>query len=440
MASLPNPFDEELAKLADQIAAVQGALRVALTGILNDDAGARAFGRSFGLTRSLGWSLWNLAFAPDVPAALRALPGEKGWKLFFDGLRRRGCTPERLGALQAATAVLLAELKSRSLQPTLLRSIASGVLDTADEIRQMHRARRRAREAAEVIYGVRSTSIWSALIAGEPDDEQCVDTAGVTCFDGLERLRPGPGWPIFEGQVHEGNPNASVKPLEASEIGWAVDRLCTPGSVGVALQQSYALGHLVTFVDVGASAHGNRARKAIASSHRSVRGIRAAFGQLSLRSGRITPAQTGGSPQPMHLGMIFSVPTSVATFEILLHRKIPMHAEPSAALYGPPDAWPDATGGHGVPSRLESKRLPLDAAVEVLTADEDSVITPKAKRAKTRRAAESMSGPSAAQSTNQEILSVAFASLGASIADFRRFRITVKDPPMHGRVILRWLP
>jgi hypothetical protein len=400
------PFDEELPRLTQQVAAVQSALRAALEGIASDESGARACGRALGLTRSLGWSIWNMAFAPDTPAALRAMPGDKGWKLLNDGLVRRGCPPTRVGALTKAVQELRTALRARNLHPTLLRSIASGALDTDVEARRMVQARKKAREAAEVLYGIRSALTCSAMVIGPPDADGIVDVVGVLLFDGLARLRPGPEWPIFEGQLNYGNSAFEASQLRPSKVAWALDHLCTPGTVGSALRPSRSADHLVAFADTGAG---------------SDRGIRAAFGQRARRCGRVTRIADSGQPNP-HVSMIVTVPTKVASFDVLVHRAVPMHAPPAGALYGPPDPWPTTDVSHGMPHRIEAKRLPLEAEVEQLTEE-----APPA-------------GASALRQPWSEMLALAVEAVPAQAKDFRRFRLTVKDPPMHGRILMRWVP
>lgn len=400
------PFDEELPRLTQQVAAVQSALRAALEGISSDESGARACGRALGLTRSLGWSVWNMAFAPDTPAALRAMPGDKGWKLLGEGLVRRGCAPTRVASLAREVHELRTALRARNLHPTLLRSIASGALDTDVEARRMTLARKKAREAAEVMYGIRSAVACSAMVIGPPDLEGVVDAVGVLLFDGLTRLRPGPEWPIFEGQLNYGNPDFESTQLRPSRVTWALDHLCTPGSVGGALRPSRSADHLVAFADTGDG---------------SGKGIRAAFGQRAMRCGRVTPPPDSEQPHP-HVSMVVTVPTKIASFDVLIHKSVPMHAAPAAALYGPPDPWPTSGASHGMPQRLEAKRLPLEASVEQPDAD----------------------APPAGLSTLGvpwlDALGLAIGSFEAAAADFRRFRLIVKDPPMHGRILMRWVP
>ena len=404
MKKVSISFGEELPRMATKVEHLQVALRAAFDGIVSEQSGARACGRGLGLTRSLGWSFWNFAFAPDIPSALRALPGDKGWGMIAAGLERRGCTPTRIQALKAAQQELRCELRSRAMHPTLLRSIAAGRIDTRAEVARMRAARRKGREAAATLYGVHCTAACSAMLAGPVDSEGVVDTVGIALFEGLARSRPGPDWPIFEGQLNYASPTLETAQLAESEIGWGVDHLCSAGTVGTALRQSERSCHLVSFVDTGLLA---------------TKGIRAAFAQRGIRSGRVTPTDAHTLVHP-HMSMIVSVPTRVAVFDMLLHESIPMKADPSGALYGPPDPWPSPSAEHGMPYRLEAKRLPLEEEVEVPStgAAPGGIVELRAPW--------------------RELLALAAADLGQPLDSFRRYRISVKDPPMHGRILMRW--
>lgn len=404
----PIAFDEELPRLSQLVAEVQRTLRAAMDGIVTDASGARAFARTLGLTRSLGWAFWNLAFAADVPSALRALPGDRGWMLLYTGLTRRGCAESRTAQLSHAVALLIREMNSRELHPTLLRSLASGALDTQVEIKRMRAARKKAREATEVLYGIRCDITCAAILVGAPTKGGIVDTSGVVVFEGLERTRPGPAWPIFEGQLHYGVKQTEAASLERSAIGWAIDRHCSRGTVGTALRPSTTSDYLISFIDTGTAPKG---------------GIRAAFGQHVARAGRVPLQSTPGTISELpHLSMITTVPTRIAVFDMLLHEDVSVHAIPSGALYGPPDPWPTLDASHGMPNRLEAKRLNLDDVVEI-----PKPTTPPAKSKSLRP-------------VWTELLELAAKSLGQPMARFRRFRLTVENPPMHGRILMRWAP
>jgi hypothetical protein len=71
---------------------------------------------------------------------------------------------------------------------------------------------------------------------------------------------------------------------------------------------------------------------------------------------------------------------------------------------------------------VEAKRLSLDSVVEV----------PKPGAAPASIAA--------LRAPWDELLSLAAEGLSEPLAEFRHYRLTVKDPLMHGRILVRWVP
>jgi hypothetical protein len=402
-------FDEELKRLTTDVHRLQHALRAALDTVLPADQGARACSRALGITRSLGWGVWNLASSPDIAAALRALPGAKGWELICTGLERRDCPFALLASLRSAISALDREMRSVRVQPSMLRSMAAGALDSDAQLRKMRAARKRARQAAEVLFGVHAKAFLGAMLAGPPNARGVVDVAGVSLFEGLTRSRPGPAWPIFEGILMSARTAHRPRPLVHGAIPGLMEEYCTEGAVNTALRTSGSKDYLVAFV---AQAMQGRAR-----------GVRAAFGQLNPSAGSVTSRRRAGSRQTLHsnhLGLIASAPVELAVFDMLLHRDIPVLADPVGALYGPPDPWPLGGISHGEPDRLEAKRMMLDSDVE------------RPRSLQLPAAAATLSVPW------RGMLGCAAKALGHPLEDFVHFRLVVRDPPMHGRVMMRW--
>jgi len=408
---MPNEniaFDDRLLRVRTNILPLQRDLRAALGAVLPEGAGARSCGRALGISRSLAWGCWNLAAGPDLPAALRALPGTKGWTLILEGLERCGCPAATVQALRKSVDAVERELRTGRVAPSLLRSMAAGGLDSAGEIRRMRASRRRAREAAETLYGIRAHACIGCLIAGPPNRKGLVDLAGVSLFDGLQRLRPGPAWPIFEGMLLSRGVRPRSLPLAPSSIPGVLDEFCTAGIVGTELRPSGSQHHLVSFV---------------ARPDPRARPVRAAFGQLTRSAGPVKVPARRRKDAPItsqHLGLIATVPVRLTVFDMLLHRDMPMQGEPVGALYGPPDPWPVRGIEHGEPDRLEAKRLSLDS----------EVVEPR-----------TLELPAAAASLSDawlRMVRLGVHALDLPLGDFRHFRLVLRDPPMHGRLMMRW--
>jgi hypothetical protein len=404
---IPLTFDEELQRLSAEVARLQTALRAAFNASLPVESGARACGRALGVSRSLGWVCWNLAFSPEAPAALRSLPGSRGWELLLAGLARLDCPSSLLASLRGAIAAVERELHSTRMQPTMLRFLAAGGLDSRTQSLQMRAARKQARQAAEVLFGVKADAFLGGLLAGPPNRKGMVDVAGVSLFEGLARSRPGPAWPIFEGMLLSGRGPRLPRPLAPGSIPGVLDAFCSPGAVGSTLRASGSKDYLVAFVAPPAAT--------------GKRGVRAAFGQVQPLAGSVIPPRGRRKPAPpCHLGTISSAPTRRTVFDMLLHRDVPLLGEPVGALYGPPDPWPLGGTGHGEPDRLEAKRMTLDAEVE------------RPRSLKLPASLASLSDPWLA------MIGLAADGLGLPLDDFRHFRLVLDDPPMHGRLLMRW--
>lgn len=401
-------FDGRILRLRSHVIPLQRDLRAALAAVLPADAGSRSCARALGVSRSLAWGCWNLAAGPDLASAIRALPGAKGWTLILEGFERCGCPPTTLHALRKSVEAVEREMRSGRVAPSLLRSMAAGGLDTDRETRRIRMARRRARESAETLYGIRAHACVAGLVAGPPNRRGMVDLAGVSLFDGLERLRPGPAWPIFEGMLLSRGERPRTRPLCPSAIPGVLDEFCTPGAAGVELRPSGSKHHLVSFV---------------AQADAKAKPVRAAFGQLTKSAGSVTAPTRRRSGAPIashHLGVIATLPLRLAIFDMFLHRDIPMQGEPVGALYGPPDPWPVRGIEHGEPDRLEAKRLPLDS----------DVVKPRVLELPSTTA--SLSEPWT------RLVRLAIEAIGTPAADFRHFRLVLRDPPMHGRLMMRW--
>ena len=191
-------FEAILSALSDSVDELQRVLREALDVSLSpSSSGVRACGRALGVTRFLGWSCWNVAYALDLPTALHALPGTRGWNAIIEGLRGQGCPAPLLARLRRAVADLSQRLPAGRMNAALLRSIAAGTLDTAHQAGAVRRARRQARAAAEVLHGMRADGNVAAFVLAPSPHGGRIDAATFSIFEGLRRLRPGPAWPIY---------------------------------------------------------------------------------------------------------------------------------------------------------------------------------------------------------------------------------------------------
>ncbi len=403
--SLPDPdFESTLNQVSVEIEALQSALRAAIESVLPESTGARACGRALGLTRFLGWATWNLAYAPDVPAAIRSLPGVQGWKSILAALRKHGCPDGRLSNLEKAVASVTATFSRRKISVTLLRSIAVGGLDTERDAARMRSARRDARAAAEILHGVRANLNAVASIVGPPSSDGVVDLASLSLFAGLERLRPGPAWPIFRWSYHNreaGGVAPQRAPIEPGPNPPLVARLSSPGLDASELRLVEHSEH-PTF-------------EFLAPRPGRAGGLQAAFGEWTRRGSQISSTEPRAD-----ICMVVTIPTRTAILDLFLHRDVPLVGEAAAGLYAAPDPISVARMKSGDYQLIDSGRLPLEADA---TTPEGSGLPARWK---------------SCDAAWRTLVDRGIRAMGGRPADFRHIRVEVPDPPLHGSVALRW--
>ena len=405
LMSLPeSDFESTLRLVSAEVEALQSALRAALESVLPESTGARACGRALGLTRFLGWATWNLAYAPDVPAAIRSLPGIRGWKSILAALRKHGCPDGRVSTLEKASASVTEIFSKRKISVTLLRSIAVGGLDTERDATRIRSARRDARAAAETLLGVRASLNAVASIVGPPDPDGFVDMASLSLFAGLERLRPGPAWPIFRWSYINREGRGASPQRAAIEPGAKlplVARLSSPGLDAAELRLVEHERHPIF--------------EFLAPRPGRIGGLQAAFGEWTRHGGQILPTETRTD-----ICLVATIPTRTAILDLFLHRDVPFVGEAAAGLYTAPDPMGVARMREGDQHLVESGRLPLE--VEATT----PAGTGLPARWKSCDAAW------------RALVDRGFRAIRGRPADFRHIRIEVPDPPLHGSVALRW--
>lgn len=403
-SSLPD-FEATHAAVSQRMQVLQAALREALDVALPSGSGVRACGRALGVTRFLGWSCWNVAYAPDLPAALHALPGARGWTTLLDALRRRGCPNALLARIQTAVEELSRRLPSGRMNAALLRSIAAGTLDSSAESQRVRRARRGARAAAEVLHGIRADANVAVFVLAPRAGTGLIDAATFSIFEGLRRIRPGPSWPIYRWSITQKSGGGEVgarRALVDSAVPPLVPGLSTPDAAGRIVRtradRSEAAIDFVAPQDARSDAH------------------RIVFAESIPGAGDL-----GDESPRADLAMTFSLPLGRAIFDIYLHREVPRRGAVTTALYPPTEVMALARMTEPGFAWSEAMRLPMAEAVEQL----DSPALPRALRG--------------ADPAYRTCLAHALAALGRPAEDFELFRVELADPPMHGSLVMRWL-
>lgn len=405
MPAKTHDYDAIVSAISAAIGELQTALRAALESVLPPTSGARACGRALGVTLTLGWRCWTMAYAAELPAAVSRMPGPRGWSMLLEGFRRAGCDRRLMDRLVEAVRRVDRLLASKEVTTTLLRSIAAGGLATSRESDAFRQARLAARTAAETLHGVRCEANAVAIVVGPPSADRTVDAALLSIFEGLERLRPGPAWPLYRWSLQ---PNATQpasapqqSPLVQSDLPPLVPGCSTPGIAGHSIR--------------AASSGSSLGNIEFTSPPRRRGGIRVAFGEVTRNAGRL--------PEDLEVSDLLVVPTvplGRLVFDVVRHRSIECRGEPSAAIYPAADFMTACRLANGEAPAIEAWRLPLEETPKLL--ESPAVPAPLA----------------AIEGAYRELLDRCLAAIGEGISAFEIHRVEVADPPLHGSVLLRW--
>ena len=376
--------------------ALASAVRAALGDALQESGGARSCGRALGLERTLGWKVWNLAYATDLAAVLRVLPGRRGWTQVMTALDNLGVDAPRIKAVRAAADQMLEVVRELRRQPSLLRAVGAGALDSRVERERTIAARRKASRANERVYGLHvAAAIVTAMLVPERGSRR-LSLACAASFARVTRSRPGMPWPIYArlatldtrtGSRALGTPVDRGSPLEplVSDLS---SRGLAEGSLHVGERDGCVFLEIADLPADGDAAH-------LISVAEYVHGATRANAR---------------DADPVHLRYGILVPTDLLVFNVLTHRSLTLSRTPSPWMCGTPLSIRSLAGWD------EEARLPLESECEcVPVADLD-------KRA------------GAAGLRHGELLRRTAAALSTDLDAFVAYRAQVAFPPLFSSV------
>ena len=398
---------ERLLQEVDRLAtAVRMALRRCFETTLLPGTGARGCGRSLGLRRNLAWKAYAVAHSVDLPALLRALPGESGWMLVFEAIERTGrCDPEAFGALKSSVQALSDRISEDRLDPASLRALGSGSLESAAERRAMQRSRRSAFTASKQIYGVHAKArIGAFLVApSRGEGEPMVDLAAITILEGLDRTRPGPPFPIYHRIRTHRSGVAGTKvgaDLRSDEIAPMVPSLSSEGAV----PEEVRIGQVE-------SAESPNFFEFVQKSPRRLAPLRLAFAECTHR---VASPFVDGIDTHAELRMPTPMPVEMVVFDVLIHRDLPRGSEPAASMYG------HAADSSRVTRWHENHRLPLERELSEIGSP---------------RLPQALAGVREAYAS---LIELGATTIGRPLSEFQAYRVVVPWPPMHASLLVTW--
>lgn len=377
------------------------------------ELGVRAWGRKLKVDKSLASKLFRVMNATDLAGIVTAFPGPRGVAILRSSLQKSGCTPERLRLFDSSARDLRRRLDSVGVDRATLCAIAAGGHDTYSQRLQQRKARRSARSAMALIWGVEADARISSNLIVPSKKAGLADAMMLGLYEGFRQLRPTQPWCLYSS-------TAEFKPARqrAAKIGTSKssDRP-TINDVFLFPDEPFApmIGEFSDEAGRNAIAMhpSGKSRDLYFHGDRLARGqcARMAVGEIARAAGEMY------ATHPDDLGSVqagIGTPLKVSIVELLFHKDIARGSDPSAALFA-------SLAISGWRRRLEEPiRLPLEE--EVMEVPVGSLPKSLAKLLPTYHA----------------LLTRGARAVHTALSDYRCFRITIKNPPLLSTIALRW--
>lgn len=407
-----NPYLPIIDELTATTATLRETLRDAIRESSIGDAvlTSRAIGDRLGIDKTLAWAVQRMATMHDVAASLGCLPGRRAWTKIIRGLRQAGTSHATLDRIEQAVDALRARLESRGIDREMLRVIAAGTLDSAEEQRRHLNLRRRFFDAARLMWGVSAEGVVVAhLLSPNAKDPDLVDCTGMQVVHGLERHRAGPPWTFYYSQFthdgHGGDQRRNADPLDAEATGPMLEDLSSPGVLGSEiLSARHGEVDVFEFAD---RAPGRRGP------------LRAVFAERTPAAG-----SRFGSEQDDRVVLVYAdaLPMAMCVFDVIVHRDLEGLGTPEPYLA----ASVDRNTALRYRLRLADQlRLPLG-----------SVGNTEALREELRERSRSLPAPlDGCARVYRDLIRRAAAAVGATPEEFTIHRMVVPHPPIPSQIV-----
>ncbi|MFN3166106.1 MAG: hypothetical protein ACE37H_03475 [Phycisphaeraceae bacterium] len=200
--------------------------------------------RQFGINKTLTWNIAKLLQADQPLEAAVHVPGTSSLERMLKAVSKHGATTEKINRVRDAVRsfdhAVEVHVGDRSDLELLLDSMGNRKADGLELSRKL------SFRGNSGVYGIQAkTRLSSIFLAPNADDPSMLDSATVSSFTALRRLRASVRWPIFRlvtwgGGDHELDPHA-WQPLDGS--------VKTPTSVGLLDQFSNQNGSTLVMQD-----------------------------------------------------------------------------------------------------------------------------------------------------------------------------------------------
>lgn len=339
-------YRSQVATVSTAVQTVRDALRPVLDRVLPAGYGARSCGRALKMSVSNGWRCWTIAHTSDPAMAMRAMPGRRGWTQIMRALSDKGADAGEIAQLTAAIDQLDKCLADEGISNATLRAMGASADGGGRRGAELRTASRRAYSSFAKLYGVHASTLVTATILTPTPEPNGIRLAVVNVLDGLRRIRPGLPWPSLTRSGFFELPDGKARYYEGLGDNPAMPQVLSSLTTGNAIGRELIMGcregrDMIELSDLPSTVDAP---------------IRICTAELS------PPASLGKSGQPEHVSLhtTVHVPIPLLVLDVILHKRIQLHLEPSSLMYaGAP------TSLEGLRTWSDLVRLPLDASMEL---------------------------------------------------------------------------
>lgn len=390
------------AGLGASVAAAFLGLRSALADVIRalgvDPGEPQELARRLRVSRSLTWRISKAIREDDLAIALQHLPGETATGTLLQAAAGQGVEPGLIERARSAREALDRVVQEHSGDRATLDLIL-GSMTGQHSAERAHPGRRTAFRGNSVVWGIqaRGRSVLS-VIAPHAADPTRIDTALVSGFIELRRLRPELRWPLFRPYLYhdDGSPvveqtaEVAIDPAYDSKPGpKLIGSHCSPGLPTISLVKQ----RRGSVYELGPGPVGNAG--AFDCFYGSI--LRGAVPRYATPEDRFAETYCQ-----------IALPVEALEFDLFVHRDIPVPGGMEVEHRG----WGSLGGAPDV-------GLPMaERAVELMDRHTgiDSTIVPR----------------------YNELVNAVFERGGWARKDFRVFRLSMAYPPMHTVVLMRF--
>lgn len=378
--------------------ALRDALATALADDLQRSKSSRDFARRTGLDKSIGWKLWRMTTAPSAVALLKVFPKTRGVRVILDAVQEKSRTRALADEVARLANELLALRTAADREGrTVEQKVVAPALPRTNIIAQLEQGFDEAVKTQGFSLELR---VGAFLLAPDAARER-VDLAACTLIDGPRCYRAETRAAVYapitrwEGKFAVERPSGS--PSDLNGVPGFVPELSSP-AIDASQFTAFCRGEK-SIIDEWSFLPRPGVPEVLA------------FLEVSRSGGSIWAAQAHDFGS---LAMAITAPMRRAVFDIWVHRAMPTpdftvsFRQVQAVIPHP-----------GAPSRV----LPSPFADGVLLECRKHGLGPSMGEVSTRYRA---------------LLARGAAAIGADLADFRLFRVSVRHPAYANFIVVDW--